>query len=144
MCLSCQLNKFPFFKKSNFDLSLLNSGFHNFELFSDTNIFLDEDLKLFFTKFNSMETPFNDSDYLLAINSKYYDVNDFNKLKINENSPLSTLHLNVAFLSKHFQNLHNFLPLIKHSFDIIGIIAHKVNKKLINIDFNLSGYGIML
>ena len=36
--------------------------------------------------------------------------------------------------------MHIFLSLIKHSFDIIGISEHKVNKKLINIDFNLPGY----
>lgn len=46
----------------------------------------------------------------------------------------------IASLSKHFEDLHNFLSLLKRSFDIIGITKHKINKKLMNIDFNLSGY----
>ena len=78
MCLSCQSNTFPFSKHSNFDLSLLNSGFRNFEFSNDTNIFPDEYLKLFFTGFNSIEIPFNDYDHPVAIDSKYYDINDFN------------------------------------------------------------------
>ena len=87
-----------------------------------------------------IETPFNDSDLPVAIESKHYDVNDLNKLKINQNSSLSTLHLNIASLSKHFEDLHNFLSLLKHSFDITCITEHKINKKLINIDFSLLGY----
>ena len=66
-------------------------------------------------------------------------INYFNKLKINENSSLSTLDFNIVSLSKHFKDLHNFLFLLKHSFDIICITEHKINKKL-NIDFNLPGY----
>ena len=51
------------------------------------------------------------------------------------------LHLNIASLSKHLEDLRNFLSLLKHSFDIISISEHKINKKLINVDFNLPGYA---
>ena len=90
MCLSCQQNTFSSSKQSNSNLCLLNSGFHNF-LFSSDTILSDEDLKSFFTECNPIETPFNDSDHPIAIDSKYCDINDFNNLKINENSSLKTL-----------------------------------------------------
>ena len=121
MCLRCQSNIFPFFDQSNSDVCLINSGFNNFRFSSNTNIFPNENRKSFFRKCNSLETPFNDSDHPVSIESKYHDINDFNKLNINKNSSLGTLHLSVASLSKHFVDLQKFLTLLKHSFDIRGI-----------------------
>ena len=48
----------------------------------------------------------------MSIYSKYYDINDFNKLNIS---------------------------LLKHSVDIIGM-EHKINKSAMNADFALLGY----
>ena len=76
MCLQCQSNTFPFFDQSNSDVSLINSGFKN--------IFPDGNLKLFFTKCNSIETSFDDSVHPVSIDSKYHEINDFNKLNINK------------------------------------------------------------
>ena len=110
MCLRSQSNIFPFFDQSNSDVSLVNSGFNNFCFSSDTNIFPDENLKSFFTKCNSIETPFNDSDHSVSIDSK------------------------------HFEDLRNFLSLLKHSYDIIGVSQHKITKGSKNSAFNLPGY----
>ena len=87
-----------------------------------------------------METHFNNSDHLVSIDSKYYDNNHFNQLNIAKNSPFTTLHLNIASLSKHFDNLQNFVSLLKHSSDITGILEHKINKNSMNVDFTLPGY----
>ena len=76
----------------------------------------------------------------MSVDSKYHDINDFNKLSINKNSSFATLHLNIASLSKHFENLQNFLSLWIHSFDIIGILEHKINKNSMNIDLTQPGY----
>ena len=105
MCLRCQSNIFSFFDQSNLDVSLINSSFNNFRFSIDTNIFPDENLKLFLIKCNSIETPFNDSEHPVSIDSKYHDNNDFNKLNINKKSSLATLHVNIALLSKHFEDL---------------------------------------
>ena len=110
MCLRCQSNTFPLFDLSNLDVSLTNSGFNNFRISRDTNIFPDDNRKSFFTKCNSIETPFNDSDHPVSLDSKQHD--------INKNSSLATLHLNTASLSKHFEDLKNFSVFRKHSFDI--------------------------
>ena len=47
---------------------------------------------------------------------------------------LPTLHLNIASLSRHFEDLQNFLSLLKRSFNIIRVSEHIINKKLIKID----------
>ena len=44
-------------------------------------------------------------------------------------------------LSKHFEDLQNFLSLLKHSFDVISISGNKINKNSINVDFTLPGYA---
>ena len=119
MCLRCQSNTFRFFDQPKSDVSIISSGFNNVRFSSDTNIFLD---------------------HLVSINSKYHDINDFNKFNINKNSSLATLHLNIASLTKHFEDLQNFLFLLKHSFDIIGISEHKITKGSKNSAFNLPGY----
>ena len=134
MCLRCQSNTFPFFDQSNSDVSLINSGFKN--------IFPDGNLKLFFTKCNSIETSFDDSVHPVSIDSKYHEIHDFNKLNINKNSYYATLHLNNASLSKHFEDLQNFLSLLKHSFDITRISEHKITKGLKNSILNLPGYTL--
>ena len=115
MCLQCHSIIFPLFDQSNSDVSLINSGFNNFRFSSDTNIFPDENLPSFFIKSNSIETLFN---HPFPTDSKYHDINAFNILNINKNSSLATLHLNIALLSKHFEDLQNFLSLLKHPFDI--------------------------
>ena len=73
MCLRSQSNIFPFFDQSNSDVSLVYPGFNNFRFSSDTNIFPDENLKSFLTKCNSIETPFNDSDHSVSIDSKHFE-----------------------------------------------------------------------
>ena len=109
MCLLCQSNTFPFSEQSNSNISLINSGFNNFLFSKDTNIFPDENLNLFFIECNSKETPFNDSNHPVYIDSKYYDIHDLNELNINKNSSFGALHLNIASVSKHFDDSQNFL-----------------------------------
>ena len=63
MCLCCKLKMFPFSEQSNSDISLTNPGFNNSFFPKATKIFLDENINSFFTECNSIETPFNNSDY---------------------------------------------------------------------------------
>ena len=130
MCLRCQSNTFPFSEQSNSNISLINSAFSHFFFSKDTNIVPDQNLNSFFTECNSIETPFNDFKHSVSINSKYYDINDFNKLSTNKSSYFATLHLNIASLSKHFDDLQNLLSLLKH---ILLILLAFRNIKLIKI-----------
>ena len=121
MCLRCQSYTYPFSEQSKSDISLINFGFNNSLFSTDTNILPDENLNLFFTECNFIETLFNNFCHPVSVDSKYYDISDFNKLSINKNSSLATLHLNIASSSKNFEGLQILLSLLKHSFDIIGI-----------------------
>ena len=51
------------------------------------------------------------------------------KLNLKKNSSLATLLLKIALLSKHFEDLQNFLSLQKHSIDINGISEHKISAR---------------
>ena len=53
--------------------------------------------------------------------SKYYDIEDFNKLRIKEEASLGFLHINIASLNKHCEELSTLLSLIKYNFHIIAI-----------------------
>lgn len=75
---------------------------------------------------NSIETPFDEVDHPVSIDSKYYDINDYNNLTSNTPSTLT---------SKHFDVSHDLLD-----FSIIEISEHKISKSPNNINFNLAGY----
>ena len=126
MCSRCESYTFPFLDVSifhsyisNSDVSIINTGFSNFHFAIDTNIFQDENLKLFFTKSNPLESSYIDSD----ITTLMISINSIQKKIISCNSSSNT-----ALLSKHFEDLHFFLHLSKHCFDIIGISEHKYLK----------------
>ena len=62
-----------------------------------------------------------------SINSKYYDLKNLNSLKLG-NSTFGLLHVNIASLNAHIDDLRTVLSRSKHSFDIIGISEHKIGK----------------
>ena len=66
MSLRCQSNHSHFLINQP-RMSLINSGFNNFRFSHDRNTFPDENLKSFFTKCNSIETPINDSNHKFQI-----------------------------------------------------------------------------
>ena len=62
-----------------------------------------------------------------SIDSKYYDLKNLNSLKM-DNSTFGLLHVNIASLNAHVDDLRTVLSRSKHSFDIIGISEHKIGK----------------
>ena len=59
---------------------------------------------------------------------KFYDVKKFTKSKFNSDSNFSILHLNIASLQFHFDDLIILLQLLDHPFDIIAISETKIQK----------------
>ena len=89
-------------------------------------------LKQFTRQCESIQSQLNsedDSDDLFTsvINSKYYNIKQFNSLKPDELSSFGLLHVNIASLNKHFEELNEVLSRLKFSFDVIGISEHKIN-----------------
>ena len=69
-----------------------------------------------------------ESDDLVGsvVNSKYYDIKKFNSLRPDRSSSFGLLHLNIASLNAHADDLRVVLGRLKFSFDVIGISEHKI------------------
>ena len=83
-----------------------------------------------------------DENVINDIDSKYYSINECNKLHLNQKT-FSVFHTNIRSLSKHIDALHTQLSMINISFDIIGIseTKHQINKDfLANVD--MQGYSM--
>ena len=70
----------------------------------------------------------NHNEPLKHVNSKYYSIKQLNSLKLDTPSSFGLLHVNVASLQKHFDDLDYVLSNLKYKFDIIGISEHKIIK----------------
>ena len=69
--------------------------------------------------------PFDDNDHHSFINSKYYNINELNALN-NKGNYFEILHLNIASLNKHIDNLSDVLSMMKFNFPIIGLCDNKI------------------
>ena len=64
----------------------------------------------------------------LLIDSNHYDINEFNSCKIDKSSSFGLLHINIASLNKHIDDLKLILSMFTHEIDVIGISEHKIQK----------------
>ena len=63
-----------------------------------------------------------------SVNSNYYNLKKFNLLKPDISSSFGFLHVNIASLNAHIDDLRTVLGRLKFNFDIIGITEHKIGK----------------
>jgi hypothetical protein len=88
------------------------------------------------------ETKDNNEEVISTlVNSNYYNINKFNKIKYDKESSFSMLHVNIASLNAHVDDLKTVISRLKPEIDIIGISEHKIKKDLTpsnNID--ICGY----
>ena len=145
ICHMCTSNDFPFNNLSNNELFFKN----NFSLQSvcKLNLIPDEHLQTLIDECTLMDldnlynNSVDDIELYNNINSKYYLMQELNKLNCDPLSTLGICHTNIASLSKHIDELRLTLSLIKKQFQIIGITEHKIQKDcdpIVNID--LEGY----
>ena len=91
---------------------------------------------------NALNYDYDDDQFQLNINSKYYDINKLNSLKLDKLSSFGLFHVNIASLNLHIDDLKLILSLLNFNFDIIGISEHKINndygESTVNID--IPGY----
>ena len=76
-----------------------------------------------------------------SISSKYYSASDFLVTKLSNN--FTMLHLNIASLNKHIDELRNLLTLLNFPFDVIGISETRLydDNPLVNI--GIEGYDFI-
>ena len=88
------------------------------------------DLALLFNQFNNT-IPENRSDPENVIQSKYYDIDELQQLKIpNKEKSLSLFHISSCSLNKNFEELQNLLQSTNITFDVIVIIETRIPKNV--------------
>ena len=83
-----------------------------------------------------------DENVVNAVNSKYYNIHELNKIKmINKN--FSVFHTNIRSLSKHIDALHTQLNMVNIPFDVLGISETKqqVDKDFLS-NVQINGYSL--
>ena len=127
LCVNCEENTLPFQKQQKRE----NSGF-------DKNV----NLKEFFNTINenNLEKIIDKNDTETnPINCRYTDYETFNH--INNDKEFSTLHMNIASLSKHKEEFDTALNLLNYKFDVAGLTETKILKHSTpNFDISLRGY----
>ena len=89
-------------------------------------------LALLFNQFNNA-IPENNNDPENVIQSKYYDIDELQQLKIpNKEKSLSLFHINSCSLNKNFEELQNLLQSTNTQFDVIAITETRIKKYLYN------------
>ena len=100
----------------------------------DINTINSTEVKNFVSQCDSIQNIINfdiddeDDNPLTQINSKYYDIEQLNSLKLDLPSSFGLFHVNIASLDKHIDDLKLILSLLNYKFDIIGISEHKIVK----------------
>ena len=92
---------------------------------------------------NMINFDSDDDDILLNnVNSKYYDLKQFNKTKIDLPSSFGLFHANIASLNKHIDDLKLIMSKLDFKFDVIGISEHKIRKDTEpSNNISISGYN---
>ena len=80
-------------------------------------------------RIKSVSDDENEEDFFNSmVDSKYYKITDFNKMKPDKSSSLGLMHVNIASLDAHIDDLRMALGRLKFSFDVIGISEHKIRE----------------
>ena len=93
---------------------------------------------------NALDTDPRDSfdqSFIVNSNCKYYNCEEFKTLASSTKSNFSALHLNIASLSRHFDEFDALLALLDFDFSVIGISETRFLKHAPpTFDFSLKGY----
>ena len=139
-CTKCITQYLPFSDITNDDLLLTLKGINN----SDVNYLKDVpsfSLKTLLDQFPGDKFAHDDftSD---TIDSKYYTPAEFLYEPLPKGN-FSIIHLNIASLQKHIDELRNLLKLLHYSFDIICISETRLYEQSPLVDVNIDGYDFI-
>ena len=98
------------------------------------------EVKTFLNKLSSVEIDNSAQHQMDGVNCKYYDVEEFSALDVN-NSEFLLFHMNIASLSKHFDELKTLLGQLRHDISVIGITETGFQDNVPLINFDLPGYS---
>ena len=125
MCITCD-------KTMPFSSVNITNSLHEY---LNRELLESEDIKMLFKGINEVNSNniVSDDDFDLTpiIDCKYMDINSFRTFKSDKNR-FSIIHLNIASLKKHKEELETILS-------VIGISETKIKKSVVP-DFNIKGY----
>ena len=109
--VECEDNIFgkPTEKKSKPDISSMSP--------SELNKFVKQ-CKNIQSQINPSEDENEDEFFNSMVNSEYCKINDFNELKPDKTSSFGLMHVNIASLDAHIDDLRTALGRLKYSFDV--------------------------
>ena len=89
---------------------------------------------------NSPGGKFAEDDFVSdSVGSKYYTPAEFLTQKFTKKS-FTMIHLNIASLSRHIDELRSLLTLLGHPFNIIAITETRLHDSTPLVDVNIDGY----
>ena len=80
-----------------------------------------------------------ETDETMSETSKYFTHSQFLESKLPKNM-FSMIHVNIASLSKHIEELRSLLSVLNHPFDIIGITGTRIHDETQPVNVNIEGY----
>ena len=132
ICIICNKENIPFYSDNNisdtYNKEFLASDTIN-KLFKGINDLNNELI-------NNMNDSEDDYDLTPIIDCKYFDLISFKNFE-EDKKIFSIIHLNIASLSLHKDELEAVLNILDFKFDVIGISETKIKKGIIP-DYNVS------
>ena len=139
-CCKCSIQTLPFSSINNDDFLLTSHGLDS------TSIDYLKDVPSFSIQTLLDQFPgekFAKDDFLSStIESKYYTPAQFINEKFSKRK-FTMIHLNIASLQRHIDELRSFLTLLNHPFDIIAITETRLHAQATLVDVNIDGYDFI-
>ena len=136
----CSIQTLPFSSINNDDFLLTSHGLDS------TSIDYLKDVPSFSIQTLLDQFPgekFAKDDFLSStIESKYYTPAQFINEKFSKRK-FTMIHLNIASLQRHIDELRSFLTLLNHPFDIIAITETRLHAQATLVDVNIDGYDFI-
>ena len=79
------------------------------------------------------------SEIYNQISSKYYNIDDLNNIVCDEASSLGLLHINLASLYKHYDELVLTLSMLRKQPHVIAVSEHKINDSIPQLNIDIPG-----
>ena len=139
-CDKCVTQELPFSCINDNDFNAIRHGFRNNfnEILTDLPGFTIQSL---LDKMPSQK--FSTDEFLSSsINSKYYSPTDFIDAKFSKNS-FTMIHLNIASLQCHIDELRTLLSLIGHPFDVVCITETRLHDDKALSNIHIEGYDFV-
>ena len=128
ICINCFKDNLPFGQLDENSFYLNTKGIQNSCELDNLKFSLDQSDKEITDLISKMIIENTDPDNINHNFCSYYETEDFIKAKFDPNSNFSILHLNIASLQFHFEELIILLKMLDHEFDCIMITETKIQK----------------